>query len=524
MLRGFNYLFRENGKPKDKTDRDQLDTMEGKLKNDSEKYPETYKYSYSVFKSNYRISDRWRWNKYLENRYSKKVESQKNQREKELKAQLEKKVINQENYDERINNVKSEILKEILDKEIDNIKDYSILRIYEDFLSTSKQELFLSYDKSKITKKLNNPKMKLKEDKQSRVILLTEYAYFLRCSYVHAGNNYAKYNLLGINRYEIEFSVINEFLVRLILENLKILGELETKMETLNCPKCGKQMSEDSTIEPGTKTNSFADCIRRCNTCGIGYSNGKENPTIIYKDYTQSIPKIFRKGLQNTIENSLNTGHIESKKNQFGFCTSEDALTWIFIRYFINENKLDVLKKVYSLKSPIREILLWGVPQIDDNSPSRENLSSICKCLKESKGSYSEPDIVIITDTEIRFIEVKLKSPNAKSADSRKFKKYINNAFYSDKEMLINSKHYELARNWTIGNMFAEYKDFKLINQGPERLFNNNDNNLLQKFEKSLSKPTSFEKLSWEKIIENIAGYVDVDFIEEIKRRLSFIL
>lgn len=296
-------------------------------------------------------------------------------------------------------------------------------------------------------------------------------------------------------------------------------------MNKLNCPNCGKQMSEDSSFKRGIKASSYEDCIRKCTVCGIGYSNGKDNPTIIYKDYLQSIPSVFNSGLKQTIEKSINTGHIEDKKNKFGFSTSEDALTWIFIRYFINEKKLDVLKKLYSLKSEIEEILLWGVPQINKNDNSeREKLESICKSLKELQRSYSEPDIIIITKTEVRFLEVKLKSPNAKSSDIRKFNKYIGNDFYKNKEMLINSKHYELARNWTIGNMFTESKDFKLINQGPSKLFYNDDKELLQKFENSLNDSDRFEKLSWEKIIDTITPSVTNDFLEELNRRLKFVL
>ena len=386
----------------------------------------------------------------------------------------------------------------------------------------------------RIDEELNKP-----SEKQSEIdyitFIVTRYMYYLRCSNFHAAINYERTALFNVNYFDNEFKLVNEIISVYLLELINSLDssffyikekpKKERKMEDLKCPNCGRIMAKDLSIKEGSRSTSFEKCIRRCNDCKIGYSNSKDKPTLIYKDYLKSIPEKYKLYLEYTIDNSINTGHLKSKKNQFGFSTSEDALTWIFIRYFINEKKLDVLKKLYSLKSEIEEILLWGVSQInkDDNS-EREKLESICESLKELQTSYSEPDIIIITKTEVRFIEVKLGAKNQKKDSPNKYNKYICNDFYSDKDLLIKSKHYELARNWTIGNMFTESKDFKLINQGPSKLFYNDDKELLQKFENSLNDSDRFEKLSWEKIIDTITPSVTNDFLEELNRRLKFVL
>lgn len=393
-------------------------------------------------------------------------------------------------------------------------------------------------NKDKLLKRIDD-EIEKPSEKRSEIdfitFIVTRYMYYLRCSNFHAATNYERNSLFNVNYFDNEFKLINEIISLFLVELINSLNESffykiektkkERIMEDMRCPKCGKIMSKDTSIKEGTKSSSFDKCIRKCNDCEIGYSNAKDKPTLIFKNYLQSIPSQYVPNLELTIENPINTGHIESKKKQFGFSTSEDALTWIFIRYFINENKLEVLKNIYTLGSDIEEILLWGVPQINTNDSSQKvKLTGICKSLKEAKKSYSEPDIVIITKTEIRFIEVKLASPNAKCEKREKFEKYINNNYYVDKEMLINSKHYELTRNWTIGNMFAETKGFKLINQGPSKLFYNEDKELLQKFENSLLNLNNFEKLSWEKVIDNINESVDSDFIAELKRRLGGVL
>lgn len=289
-------------------------------------------------------------------------------------------------------------------------------------------------------------------------------------------------------------------------------------MEKIICPKCGQPMIEDNI--PLKKVKSYEDCIRKCFNCEIGASNAKNNPTLIYKDFKLNIPSNLLNNLDYTLENSNNIRNRENKKIKIGYSTSEDAVTWIFVKYFIQSQQLDVLRSIFNLKSKINEILIWGVPQISKEFQSP--LINICRQLKETETSFSEPDLIIICEEEIAFVEVKVKSPNDKQDFKDKdFDKYLCNAFYINKELAKQSKYYELIRNWTILNMYENNKKHILFNLAPERLFyKENDLNFLN-FVNSLNNKDNFFQLSWENVIDKMKKEsLDNNIIFELTKRI----
>lgn len=291
-------------------------------------------------------------------------------------------------------------------------------------------------------------------------------------------------------------------------------------MEKIECPKCNSIMQEFD-IKP-KKASKYEDCIRRCIQCQIGASNAKINPTFIYKDYRNNIPSNLLQHLDETLEKTLNTANRENKKIKLGFSTSEDAVSWIFIKYFLVNDKLPVLQKILNLEDEISEVLMWGVPQINRDSGCTENLKHICDSLGEDKKYYTEPDIIIITNSESVFIEVKVKSGNDKqAADNRNYDKYLLDKFYTDIKAAKKSSYYELIRNWTIGNIFAE-NNFKLINLAPQKLFSNeNQDSDFKLFINSLQNSRNFIQLSWEAVFKNLKkSDIEEYFYNELEKRI----
>jgi len=289
-------------------------------------------------------------------------------------------------------------------------------------------------------------------------------------------------------------------------------------MQTVICPNCGKPMKEFNL--PKLKTKTYEKCIRKCDICEIGASNSIESPTIIYKHLESCIPKqlLENEDIGLFLNKSLNRVNITSKINNFKLSSSEDALTWIFFIYFVKYSRLELLQKLLKIANPIKEILLWGNPLIDEtNCDYKNRLIKICLKFGEKINSLSEPDCIIITDEYIYFIEVKLKSNNAYEPDLSKFDKYNYAKAYINYEEAKNSKLYELARNWSIGSKFSEDKNFYLYNLSLNKFFQKTNETCLLKFKNSLTKPENFFQFSWENIINNEEmKKVDDWFLEEL--------
>lgn len=294
-------------------------------------------------------------------------------------------------------------------------------------------------------------------------------------------------------------------------------------LEPINCPECQRPM-----VEIGSQSKSatkYEDCIRRCENCKVGASNAKKNPTFIYKNIEANVPKEFKLDgeLEPFLRKALNEYNRENKLVKFGFSTSEDALTWIFFSYFVVFSNLDVLQKLLSFEQPIKEILLWGNPIINKSNISwNSSLKSIGFNLGETPLRLSEPDCIIISDEEVKFIEVKLKSENDLDNDSKKFLKYNKSFAYIDFSTTIKSGLYELTRNWTIGTIFSGNKNFQLINLGPRKLFSKEKRRQLDLFKLSLVKPNNFILLSWEDILESeLFHNLDQWFTKDVQKRLN---
>lgn len=325
-----------------------------------------------------------------------------------------------------------------------------------------------------------------------------------------------------VDTFCYNFSTILAIVYYNIIKKLPNVPALhaEAKMKTVKCPKCNSVMQEFDV--KSKRSAKYEDCIRRCITCEIGASNAQVNPTFIYRDYRNNIPDNLLKNLDKALENTLNETNRENKKIKMGFSTSEDAVSWIFIKYFLSNNKLPVLQKILNLEDEISEILMWGVPQMTSEPEYTKKLKNICSKLGEDKKYYTEPDIIIITKSASVFIEVKVKSGNDKqAANNKNYDKYLLDEFYTDIEAAKNSSYYELIRNWTIGNMFSK-QNFRLINLAPQKLFDKEQSSDFEYFKNSLKGNKRFIQLSWESVLQTLKEWgIENRFYNELKKRIS---
>ncbi len=153
---------------------------------------------------------------------------------------------------------------------------------------------------------------------------------------------------------------------------------------------------------------------------------------------------------------------------------SEDALTWNVFRYLEKTSQVDQsLSSLVDASVIAPRIVYWSYSQ---------NAQSVWPELARARAEFgehptrsSEPDLIVVSDTALFFIEAKLTATN-KTTPSRPqyMKKYLTGGsnwfqrvFRSDYDTLaIQERKYELTRFWLLGSWIAAQLDvdFYLVN------------------------------------------------------------
>lgn len=183
---------------------------------------------------------------------------------------------------------------------------------------------------------------------------------------------------------------------------------------------------------------------------------------------------------------------------------SEDAVTWNVVRYLeINKLLGPLLSTVLNEKVSVVEVIYWSYSPVDGKDWSL--LRQARTEFGEPADKGSEPDIIVITDTSLIFIEAKFFSSNKTTPTGKDSKKYLtgsenlfDHVFVSDYHSLISDQKYELMRFWLLGNHIAQKLklSFHLINlvlEGRELEIRN-------EFGKHLPSSDNFHRLTWEEI------------------------
>jgi hypothetical protein len=288
------------------------------------------------------------------------------------------------------------------------------------------------------------------------------------------------------------------------------------KLENIICPKCGILIESDN-YTPNSRGGAppatyFDACLRRCNECGIGYSNAQNPSSVvkIYRNPLDNIPPEVHNGALETLSNALNKFNRENKLKKFAFETSEDAVTWTVFNYLKQKKFLSESLKLsgvdWLISTDIEPtILLWGVPVPGADRLGiniKKNLLMILDQIGEDPKKYSEPDVILdLGDIGVVIIEVKYRSPNdSLNEKSPKWEKYLHNSSaFADIIGVKKTGYYELARNWRIAWDLAGGRSMALINLGPDDLFKGNEDNKMQEFSRYLNQDEKhkFVNVTW---------------------------
>ena len=250
-------------------------------------------------------------------------------------------------------------------------------------------------------------------------------------------------------------------------------GLMTIQMTPMTCRDCGANIPPSvSTVESRKTAERFADCYFHCPNCGVGYSNTDDvsRRTKIYPHWDRNIPNEVHDGVEQTLECALNEASRPKKANRFAFETSEDAVSWTVFRYLFEKGEMT--KSLGFGDEQLRLLLFWGVAwPLGQDERVREALVGILRQLRESRKYFSEPDVIVVTDERVVFIEAKYTQDNTRQPNHERFGRYLESngdLFCASSQEIESTGYYELVRNWVIGNLLARHfdKQFTLINLG----------------------------------------------------------
>lgn len=303
------------------------------------------------------------------------------------------------------------------------------------------------------------------------------------------------------------------------------LSHVMHRLPALPCPECNQPLPScaftPNASGKARKASVFEDCLRRCETCGVGLSNNANAESIvaIYRDPLRNVPLEVREGVLETLGQSLNVLNRTNKKTHFCSENSEDAATWTVFRYL---QKAGCLRSVFaeqnigpavcSFEEP--RLLLWGVPMPLDNangSDCAKRLIGVIDEIEHNPTSRSEPDVVLdFGEFGVIFVEVKFKSRNdVKSPDHAGWSTYLRNTVaFSDTTGVKKARLYELARNWRIGRQYADDRPFALVNLGRANLFNGEQGKLLTLFEAAVGQDErhTCHRVTWQQLMQSLTN------------------
>ena len=199
----------------------------------------------------------------------------------------------------------------------------------------------------------------------------------------------------------------------------------------MQCRVC-KRHDPASDGEDWRTATRYADCAYRCpnQACCVAYSNARSEAQrrLIHPQPELNVPAEVREGLYDVLDRSLNINSRRSKRARFAFETSEDALTWTCFRYLQMRDQLGCLMDERSVASP--QLLLWGAtcPPVADSVPGSALKEVLEYELHEQPDRFTEPDVVLSSESSLIFIEVKYQSANDRKPNYGNFGRYLSDS------------------------------------------------------------------------------------------------
>lgn len=211
--------------------------------------------------------------------------------------------------------------------------------------------------------------------------------------------------------------------------------------------------------------------------------------------------------------------HMVSKReSRIARDNSEDAVTWNVFKYLENNNLLLPYLSTLAGKSLSKAKTIFWSHDLATRKPW-ECLWKARETFERNPFKGSEPDLIVLTDGVLFFIEAKLNAKNNTVPSSPESKaKYVNGgnsdinsngwwktAFVQDADydqIAVTEKKYELMRFWLLGTWMAEQLnvEFRLINL--LRDTDEEEADIESRFGKFLPASTkgNFMRQSWEDI------------------------
>lgn len=209
--------------------------------------------------------------------------------------------------------------------------------------------------------------------------------------------------------------------------------------------------------------------------------------------------------------------HMGSKReSRIARDNSEDAVTWNVFRYLEGQNLLTAFLSDFSGTQLKEAQSFYWSHDLKAGKPW-EPLWVARKTFEGNPYRGSEPDLIVLTDKILFFIEAKVTASNeTHPSRSNHPKQYVsgadgwwNYAFIPEADytqIAEKEQKYELMRFWLLGTWIAKQvnRDFILINLVREM----SEKDIESKFRKWLPRETAenFQRLSWESIYRFICS------------------
>lgn len=248
-------------------------------------------------------------------------------------------------------------------------------------------------------------------------------------------------------------------------------------------------------------TETTVDCpVHGCNTVVQRRRDGDGNPTHTFKCGSCGIfvfPSTFE--YVNDEDNLLwkaesdltllkQIKECKAEKYRLGRERSEDAVTWNVFRHFDRSGRLPALLSHLTAETPTDdcEAVYWSHSPVVGKPWHRllearvEFGEALSLKIAATGKRVSEPDIILLTNDSVIFVEAKFTSGNNTSGDAARVNGILSNAkryltggnewyemvFSSDYPSVVRDQKYELLRFWLLGSWLADKlgKRFVLAN------------------------------------------------------------
>jgi hypothetical protein len=145
------------------------------------------------------------------------------------------------------------------------------------------------------------------------------------------------------------------------------------RLPPLKCPGCGRtiESAEFTRSAHGGASNAttYRSCLRKCEACGLGFSNANSNDpeslTRIFQNPFSSIPRFVADGCEEALAKAMNIRNRRPKADKFASSESEDHVTWTLFRHLEHAHGLSLtMERLGVIPHAAGEpaLLLWGVP------------------------------------------------------------------------------------------------------------------------------------------------------------------